>query len=306
MSKDPLVSVIMPTYKRAGMICRAIDSVLGQTYANVEVVVANDNDPDSLEAINTNKQLERYNDNKRVIVVQTSGSTGGGAARNYAAKHANGEYLAFLDDDDEYLPDKVEKELRYIQEHDLDMAFQDVCTYKPDGSLVEYRKLDHVKEFNKEGLLKAHVIVPLCPTSIYMLKKELFDRTRGFGETITAQDWHLMRRCIEAGGRIGYMPGSFVKQYLHEGARVSLGPKKIAGEKALYEWKKRYFYLLDENEIKFVKFRHYAVLAISCLRSKMYSKMIKYLFMSFASSPSYFFKELIKLEGSQASYNRVQ
>lgn len=292
MNQGPLVSVIMPTYKRADMICRAVESVLNQTYPHVEVVVANDNPQESPERESTDNKLEQYVKTGRVRIVHTSGRTGGGAARNYAEKYARGQYLAFLDDDDEYLPDKIERELGFILSNDLDMAFQDVSTYKPDGTLVEYRRLNHVKDFSKEGLLRAHVIVPLCPTSVYMVKKELFDRTRGFGETITAQDWHLMRRCIEAGAKIGYMPGSFVKQYLHDGERVSLGKGKIQGENDLYEWKQRYFHLLSASERKYVKFYHYSVLGISCLRSGMYLLALRYLMQAILISPKFAIDEM--------------
>lgn len=285
MDQGPLVSVIMPTYKRADMICRAVESVLNQTYPHVEVVVANDNPLESPERESTDNKLEQYVKTGRVRIVHTSGRTGGGAARNYAEKYARGQYLAFLDDDDEYLPDKIERELEFILSNDLDMAFQDVSTYKPDGTLVEYRRLNHVKDFSKEGLLRAHVIVPLCPTSVYMLKKELFDRTSGFGETITAQDWHLMRRCIEADAKIGYMPGSYVKQYLHNGERVSLGKGKIRGENDLYEWKKQYFSLLNPSERRYVKFYHYSVLGVSCFRSGMKLRAVYHFFQGFFSAP---------------------
>lgn len=294
MNQGPLVSVIMPTYKRADMICRAVESVLNQTYPHVEVVIANDNPQESPERESTDSKLEQYVKTGRVRIVHTSGRTGGGAARNYAEKYALGQYLAFLDDDDEYLPDKIEKELEFILSNDLDMAFQDVSTYKPDGTLVEYRRLNHVKDFSKEGLLRAHVIVPLCPTSVYMLKKELFDCTRGFGETITAQDWHLMRRCIEVGAKIGYMPGSYVKQYLHSGERVSLGKGKIRGENDLYEWKKKYFSFLNSKERRYVRFYHFSVLGIACLRSKMYLRAIVYLIRASIVSPSSCYREVRK------------
>ena len=285
MKEKPLVSVIMPTFNRADMICRAVDSILNQTYTNIEVVISNDNVPESDASKATLDSLAKYSNDSRVRIVQTAGKTGGGAARNFACRQAKGEYLAFLDDDDEYLPEKIEKELNFILDHGLDMAYQDVSMYKPDGTLVEYRKLDHAEGFSKDELLKAHVIIPLCPTSIYMLKKSLFDKTKGFGETVTAQDWHLMRRCIEADAAIGYMRGSYVKQYLHSGGRISLGNNKIAGENALFAWKKKYFALLSAEEKKFVEFRHYAVLAVSCFRSNMRLDAIKYAVKMFVVSP---------------------
>ena len=102
-----LVSVIVPTYKRADRLEKALHSIKEQTYQNLEILVVNDNVPDSDWDHSTAKVLEGFGD-PRLKVVHTAGQTGGGAARNFACSQASGEYLAFLDDDDEFLPDKVE------------------------------------------------------------------------------------------------------------------------------------------------------------------------------------------------------
>ena len=111
---DPLVSIIVPTYKRPDMLGRALDSLVGQTYGNIEIIVISDNDPDSDYAAETNRVMEGYLGDSRVRFMTTSGHTGGGFARNVACREAHGDYLAFLDDDDEFLPDKVETQLDYL------------------------------------------------------------------------------------------------------------------------------------------------------------------------------------------------
>lgn len=242
--EKPLVSVIMPTYKRADRLSVALGSVLDQTYSNLEVVVVNDNVPGSEWDVATREALASV-DGSRVRIVATAGHTGGGAARNFACRQAKGEYLAFLDDDDEFLPDKVETQLRFMQDRNLDMSWQDVAWYDESGKLVEHRRLDHCRDFSREGLLKAHLMTPISPTSIYMLKKSLFDKTEGFGEVATGQDWWLMLRCIEAGARMGYMPEVHVRQYLHSGERLSLGQNKIDGEEARHEKVREYYPLLS-------------------------------------------------------------
>ena len=290
----PLVSVIVPTYKRAEKIARSIESILNQDYPNIEVLVANDNTPGSSECDETNNRIAAFLVTGRLKILQTSGSTGGGAARNFACRQASGEYLAFLDDDDVFLPGKVANQLNFMLKHDLEMSYQDVEWHNEDGKLVELRKMDRVKEFSKEGLLRAHLVSPISPTAIYMLKKELFDRTEGFGETPTGQDWFLMLRCIEADGKIGYMPGSYVWQYLHDG-RLSLGKNKLEGEKLIYEFKKQYYDILDSSERRYIDFRYHASLAVVCIRSKMPLKAIGHGILALAISPRDFINEAKRL-----------
>ena len=289
----PLVSVIIPTYKRADMVVHAVESVLNQTYTNLEVIVVNDNKPEYAEYNTTDQRLQQELNDGRLRIIHTAGGTGGGAARNYAVSQARGEYLAFLDDDDEFEPDKIETQLRFMLDNNLDCSYQDVSWYDADtGKLVEHRRLNHVKDFSKTGLLRAHVLTPISPTAIYMLKTSLFRRTKGFGEVLVGQDWFLMLRCIEAGAKIGYMPEVHVRQYLHKGTRLSLGNNKLIGENKLYKVRRTYFPYLSPAERRYVKFRHYAVLAFASARRRQWVRAAKYAVESFAASPTAFFRQI--------------
>lgn len=272
-----------------------MDSILGQTYSNLEVLVVNDNVLGSEYDVATESALTDIQKNdSRLRVVHTSGQTGGGAARNFACRQAKGEYLAFLDDDDEFLPDKVETQLAFMLENDLDMSWQDVSWYDDDGNLVEHRRLDHCDDFSREGLLRAHLLTPISPTAIYMLKRSLFDKTEGFGEVATGQDWWLMLRCIEADAKIGYMPEVHVHQILHQGERLSLGANKIAGEEARHKVVETYFPMLSKKDVRYIEFRHNAVLAFSSLRSKSPFAAVGYAAKAVAASPASCIREGLK------------
>lgn len=285
MEKMPLVSVIVPTFRRADKLPRALNSVMAQTYSPIEVVVANDNPPNTKEYLQTVDVLSCYSGFDQLNVIETGGTVGGGKARNLACAKASGEYLTFLDDDDEFLPDKVESQLRFMLENNLDMCWQDISWYSEDGKLVEHRRLDHCTGFSHDELLRAHLRAPIAPTSIYMLKKALFDRTEGFGEVKVGQDWWLMLRCIEAGGVFGYMPEVHVKQYLHNGDRLSLGKNKVEGTELRYEEIKKYYSVLSKADIRYVNFWHYAVLAAAMKRSGEPLKAIGYAAKAFIASP---------------------
>lgn len=94
----PLVSVLVPTYNRSRFLSRALDSILAQTYTNIEIVVVDDNIPDSQAEKDTKEVLKPYIEKGQVKCVKTPGKLGGGAARNFALKELTGDYVAFLDD----------------------------------------------------------------------------------------------------------------------------------------------------------------------------------------------------------------
>lgn len=291
------VSVIIPTYKRTKYIKRAVISVLQQSYKNIEIVVVDDNPIKSKESnyiVSSIKPLD-----ERIVIVKTEGGIGGGKARNIGVRKSKGEYLAFLDDDDIFLPEKIEKQLEYMIQHSYDMSIQDLEWYDENEKLIEHRTFSYIRDDSPEYMLKQHIMHHLAPTGIYMIKRAAFEKTNGFGETPMGQDWRLMLSCCKSGLRIGYMPGVFVHQYLHSGERISVGQNKIDGENSLYEIKKKHMYLLNTSEKRYVRFRHYAVLMFGCLRDHNIIRAIPYGIMAFIISPKFSFKETKKYFGGR-------
>ena len=111
-SIKPMVSVIIPTYKRYNMLPRAIASVLSQTYSNIQIVVVDDNNPDTEYRKKTEALMEQYALDERVKYVKHSKNANGSVARNTGIKSSDGEIVAFLDDDDFFYPEKIEKQIR--------------------------------------------------------------------------------------------------------------------------------------------------------------------------------------------------
>ena len=109
-----MVTVITPTYKRHQFLKNAIESVLAQTYADFEMIIVDDNPPRTAERIFT-EDVIREIDDPRIRYIQNKENMGGAASRNVAIEMANGEYIAFLDDDDVYLPTKIEKQYNLIK-----------------------------------------------------------------------------------------------------------------------------------------------------------------------------------------------
>ena len=107
----PLVSVIIPTYNRAHFLERAINSVLGQTFTDFELIVADDGSNDSTPDV-----LKKFQD--RLIGIHQE-HAGVSAARNAGIQHSIGRLLAFLDSDDEWYPDKLNRQVRMHNEENL-------------------------------------------------------------------------------------------------------------------------------------------------------------------------------------------
>ncbi len=108
---EPLVSAIVPTYNRANLLYRAIESVIKQSYPNLEIIVVDDASDD-----NTQEVINGISDH-RLRYIRHQKNLGGAASRNTGIDAATGEYIAFLDSDDVWLPQKIEAQLAAIENH---------------------------------------------------------------------------------------------------------------------------------------------------------------------------------------------
>lgn len=102
-----MVTVIIPTYKRAENIEKAINSILNQTYKDFEIIVVDDNDSDTKYRLDMIKTMQQYKDNKKIKYIKHEKNKNGAAARNTGIMEAKGEYVTFLDDDDYFMPDRL-------------------------------------------------------------------------------------------------------------------------------------------------------------------------------------------------------
>jgi glycosyltransferase involved in cell wall biosynthesis len=144
MSRVPVVSVIVPTYNRADLLARAVDSALAQTYQSAEIVVVDDGSTDDTTGV-----LRRYGN--RIRCIETS-HRGPSHARNAGIRASRGEYLAFLDSDDMYYPYKLEVQVAQMEAHpDLGMIYTDFSALFPDGSLDECHLRKYHGTYDRNG-----------------------------------------------------------------------------------------------------------------------------------------------------------
>jgi len=147
MHKD-LISVIIPTFNGSQNIRRAIMSALNQTYPNIEIIVVDDGSTD-----NTVEVVKDIKD-ERIKLLRHSTNKNGSAARNTGIRASNGEYIAFLDDDDEWFPEKLFKQMEYLKQKDPKEYKAVVC-----GHTIE--KGDKVRRVfaTKEGNLTKEILM---------------------------------------------------------------------------------------------------------------------------------------------------
>ena len=125
------VSVIIPTYSRPDNLLRAINSVLEQTYQNIEIIVVDDNGKGTPYQLETEKCISNLIETGKITYIKHDINKNGSAARNTGLKVCTGFYYTFLDDDDYLYPQKIEKQVRVLQHNkDCDMVY---CGYEKKG-----------------------------------------------------------------------------------------------------------------------------------------------------------------------------
>jgi glycosyltransferase involved in cell wall biosynthesis len=223
----PLVSTVIPTYRRAEMVGRAVQTVLAQTYAHVEVIVVDDN-TDVDERRRVREALSPFG--SRVTVVPNERSKGACGARNTGILHARGELVAFLDDDDLWLPDKLAAQVALLQQGefvaalchyiDIDLAF---------GHAVHCRA-------SRPVLTREQALAGECPTStsLAVVRHDVLVDAGLFDEALPSfQDFDMWLRCL-AFGNFGYVERPLVEFVQHAGDRTSVNiGRRLAGLEAI-------------------------------------------------------------------------
>ena len=190
-----MVTVIIPTYKRAKYIDRAISSVLKQTYQDFEIIVVDDNDEESQDRKTMEKKMEKYKYNKKVIYLKHKKNQNGAAARNTGIKYAHGDYITFLDDDDFFISDRLEKLTNIMdKEREYDAIYTGVI-------ICINKKINRVIPATKNGNLQRDLLMKnfeFGTGSNLFFRKEALLELKGFDETfIRHQDLEIMVRFFE-------------------------------------------------------------------------------------------------------------
>lgn len=190
---EGLVSVIIPTYKRPDNLKMAINSVINQTYKNIEIIVVDDNNPNTSYRAITENIMKDYMNYDNIKYLKHKKNLNGSAARNTGIKEAKGRFITFLDDDDEMMHDKIERQISKLE--NLDITWGAVycgCNFVKESKVVGFLSS------KKEGNLKKELLLTkwgIGSGSTPLFRKAVFDDIGLFDESfIRHQDWEILIR----------------------------------------------------------------------------------------------------------------
>lgn len=182
---DPFFSIIVPTYNRAHIISRAVESVLNQTYSNWELIVIDDGSMD-----NTKSVIKEFNDNRLKYYYQTNQERS--TARNNGISKASGQYICFLDSDDEYYNDYLELLYKELNKNQFPVGlFKSIPLIRLQN---EDRRFD--KDFEEENNSIEHFLTTYSPLCAISGHAEIFMNFKFDTDLKYAEDTNLWMRIL--------------------------------------------------------------------------------------------------------------
>lgn len=214
---QPLVSAILPVFNRAGSVVRAIESVLCQTYANVELILVDDGSTDG-----TSDLLEGYRGRATILRQPNEGAY---AARNLAMRHAGGPLVAFIDSDDAWLPDKLERQVPLMRP-EVALVYGDIeILDAPQDDARRARRTGFARVKPRRGrVLEAFASGNFVPTCTVLVRKSALEEAGGFSEDSRISADYLAWFRIAARHELDFVPAPVALYTLHEaGISYDLG-----------------------------------------------------------------------------------
>lgn len=255
MKSKPLVSIIIPTHGRNNLFEKTLISAMEQDYKKIEIIVIDDNDFGNENSKTVIDILNKYK-KENIYYIKSEKNLGGAEARNLGYKLSKGDYIAFLDDDDEFLKNKIS----YVMENRFDSEKKEVdmiYTYCYIENLINKTK-KIFKNPLTDIVIYQHMLENICATSQLVVKKNILEKINGFENVSSKQDYLLILKIIGLGAKIKCIeePLSIYKE--HDFGRISTASlKKIRAEKFALKFSKKYFGNLTEKQIREIKFMFY-------------------------------------------------
>lgn len=203
--ENELISVVIPTYNRANIISKSIESVLNQTYKNIELIIVDDGSTDD-----TVKNLRKIKD-ERLRIVQLEKNSGMCAARNAGAKVAKGAYIAVQDSDVIWDEKKIERQYQHIKNTNDDITFCRVSRGIENGIMTTIPRDNFILSGDIYKMLLTGNFID-SPT--ILMKKKVTDLVEFDPIVRRFTDWDFSLRALKSGFSIGYLPELLVTSYI--------------------------------------------------------------------------------------------
>jgi alpha-1,3-rhamnosyltransferase len=208
----PLVSIIIASYNHAEYVEKAIQSVLNQTYSNIQLIVIDDASTD-----NSSYKIKEIQEQANFLFLQNEKNMGLPRSLDKAMREVRGDCLGLLASDDMILPEKIERQVIFLQQHDLDGVYASGYLLYPDNRQVQM-DLGRVEQMFREGKYLEHIRV--CDTYGAMFQSGLFrtDALKALSyirERFWSDDWAVTMKLVE-NYRIGFLNESVFLYRLHD------------------------------------------------------------------------------------------
>lgn len=269
-----MVSVIIPTYGGGESLGNVIESILRQTYKNIEIIVVDDNGSGSENRLKTAKALKEYVDNGKVQYITPEKNVGGSGARNTGARASKGKYLMFLDDDDTVSEDKIEKQVKALNTIDKSYGIA-YCSTK----VFENGKLSNIIEAKESGdILYRYMLGKVyIGTGTALIFREVWESLGGYDESfVRHQDWEFFARVLDKYDAIA-VPNAYFNRYI---TNRNLPKKLDVLEKHTdhyIKFLKKYDFRLPKSKMNRIINMNNSRIALYCLKNKDYKRFFKVL-----------------------------
>ena len=263
MSK-PYFSIIIPTYNRSRQLKFAIDSIINQTFKRWELILVDNNSKDG-----TKRLIKNYNNPKiKFFTIRNYGNIA--KSRNLGIKKSSGKYLAFLDSDDEWLPEKLQESYKILKKN-ISLVYHDMFIKKKIHQNF-FKKTGYCRKLTNAVYEDLIFNGPAFPTSSVVIKKKIFKKINFFNEDknlITWEDFDAWIRLSKITSKFYKIQGTL--GFLWVGRENTLKPKNQI--KNIYFFKKKY---LNGNSIFLPQWCNYALMR-SFLKIKKFDKSLKFI-----------------------------
>jgi len=270
----PKVSVVIPTFKRSHIISRSVQSVLNQSYRDFEIIVVNDGFKD-----NTEEVLKSFND-KRIKYLEHDQNMGQSAARNTGIKAARGQYIAFQDSDDEWLPEKLAKQMRVFETSSPHVGVVYTQRWSTADNInfhIPFSKTNIKVDSFRKNLLQRSLITPQSA----MVLADCFKKAGFFDESLHhLEDWELWIR-ISKYYEFKFLNEPLVKVY-HENDNISGNQDNLI--KAMESILSKHFENFKGAGKRILAMQYYSLGNLLC-RNGDFSRGRKYLLQAIRTNP---------------------
>ncbi|SMC39308.1 glycosyltransferase family 2 protein [Sporomusa malonica] len=292
-----LVSCIIPTYKRSDLLLRAIHSVLNQTYTNIELIVVDDNYPNDEFSMEVQRKINSIEDN-RLRYIQQETHRNGAVARNIGIAAANGEYIAFLDDDDEWLLEKIEIQKKILDTLPAEYgAVSCLAMYYYNDVLQKHSTIYNDDNLHKQVLERSVSI----HTDTVLFRQEALSGSGGFDETLLRHQEIQLFLDFLINYKIKLISQYLIKIHRDDAQNRPNTEKIIQVKQAFFDSTKKHFDLYDRHIRKRLYSAHYFEIVFVAIKEKKIGEAFNHLTKVGINIPAYldlYHRYLMRRRGS--------